>query len=122
MTTFKDGPAGGVRLMLKRAPIFLRAVKGAQVGKNNGWDALDQPNDRPNDGEVLFAYELRTRPGVCHIRMTGGGGFYPVAEYWFCDPQPTDADMRTAKAWAATTLRLKNGNAFAADQYEKGAR
>lgn len=98
MTTFKDGPAQGQRLMLRRAPIFLR------VTSFTVWDALDQPEDTPEPSENLFAYVLAGEPGHCHISTRGkdgrrGGGFYPIAEYRYVEQQPDDATMRDNAAW-----------------------
>ncbi len=94
MTTFQNGPAAGQRLMLHRAPIFLRVVEAA--GK---WDALDQLNDNPSVHEKLHAYVLAAKPGMCHIRASKGGGFYPIAEYRLVEPQPPESEMRYGKIW-----------------------
>jgi hypothetical protein len=95
MTSFEDGPAKGQRLMLKRAVRFLRVVEAG--GK---WDALDQPSDKPDPRETLYAYEIASQQGQCHIRtIGGGGGFYPINTYRFVTQQPTDAQMRDSQAW-----------------------
>lgn len=97
MTRFKDGPAKGQSLMLKRAVTYLRVV---EVGGK--WDALDLPEDEPAQNEKVYAYKITGQPGHCHINIRGGrGGFYPIAEYALCAPQPTDAEMRTRSAWCA---------------------
>ena len=62
MTTFIDGPAKGQHLALKRAPRFLRVV--VADGK---WDALDQIEDEPRPGELVYAYEVHGPVGSCHI-------------------------------------------------------
>lgn len=96
MTTFEDGPAKGNRLMIKRAPRFLRVVEDA--GK---FDALDQLTDTPAATEKLYAYELADNPTMCHINCGHGrGGFYPIASYRLFPNQPTDADMRTTERWS----------------------
>lgn len=95
MTSFKDGPAKGQRLMLKRAVTFLRVVE--LQGK---WDALDQLTDEPEDNENVYAYKITGQPGHCHINMgRGRGGFYPIAEYAMCPEQPPDSVMRSRKEW-----------------------
>lgn len=96
-TSFKDGPARGQTLMLKRSPIYLRVVAA-----NGKWDALDQPTDEPAENEKVYAYKLTGEPGMCHINMgRKGGGFYPIAEYALCQTQPTDAEMRSRAKWCA---------------------
>lgn len=101
MTTFQDGPAKGQRLMLRRAAHYLRVVESG--GK---FDALDQPDDQPEAGERLFAYEIVGEPSMCHIRASGGrGGSYPIATYRLVADQPADADMRTTQAWHSWCAR-----------------
>ena len=99
MTVFSDGPAKGRKLMLKRAPHFLRAAVDAQ----GGWDALDQCKDKPSPGETLSAYELTGTPGVFNVQIRGGcagrSGFYAVSEYRFVKEQPSDAVMRDTALW-----------------------
>jgi len=95
MATFKDGPAQGQKLMLKRAPIFLRVVE-----KDGKFDALDQLSDRPEPGEKIYAYKIIGEPTAVHLYFGGGrGGWYAMAEYGFCKTQPTDSEMRTNEGW-----------------------
>jgi hypothetical protein len=95
MITFDDGPAKGQALMLHWMPRFLRVT---QAGEK--FDALEQPDDEPRRHETLFAYEITEQQGSCHIRASGGrGGFYPIGHYHLVTPQPSDAEMRTSKAW-----------------------
>jgi hypothetical protein len=107
MTTFQDGPAKGKTLMLRRAPRFLRVVE-----KNGKFDALDQLDDKPEPGENLFAYEITGRPGMMHIHKRGGGGWYPIANYRFIEPQPTDAEMRTIEAWHSWCMKEDDRRPF----------
>jgi hypothetical protein len=95
MTTFLDGPAEGQTLLLKRAPIFLRVVKGG--GK---WDALDQPEDQPTPDEEIYAYRIEGEPGVCHVDVRGArGGFYTLAQYRLVPTQPEDRELRNTMSW-----------------------
>lgn len=95
MTTFEDGPAKGQTLMLQRAPIFLRVVKG-----DDGWDALDQLHDSTRKGETLYAYVLTAKPGRYHLYFGGSrGGWYVIATYKVVFPQPVDSIMRDTVAW-----------------------
>ena len=49
MTRFLDGPAAGVLLALRRAPLYLRVVYHAK--REEPWDALDQLADVPGEHE-----------------------------------------------------------------------
>ena len=98
MTTFEDGPAKGQRLMLKHAPEFLRVV----VDEKEKWDALDLPTDTPRPEELIYAYRLSEKTGMCHINAgRGRSGFYTIARYGFVKSQPTSAMMRDTVAWQA---------------------
>lgn len=98
MTIFNDGPAQGQKLMLKRAPFFLRVVRDG----NGKFDALDQLDDSPAPGERLFAYVIIGLPGSCHVRAAGNrGGFFVMANYGVANPQPDDATMRDQDAWSS---------------------
>lgn len=97
MTKFENGPAAGVTLMLRRAPVFLRVTQ-----RGGKFDALDQLDDRPHEREKLTAYALKERPGWASIRASnGGGGFFPVATYEVIEAAPDDATMRDETAWRA---------------------
>ncbi len=78
MTSFLDGPAAGQRLMLKRAPRFIRVV--THGGK---FDALDQLGDVPLPSEAIHVYEITGKPGGVHLNTRGkpGGGFFTIAKY-----------------------------------------
>lgn len=115
MITFNDGPAHGVHLFLERAPFFLRVV----VESNGVWDALDQPGDRPSDGETIAAYWIRPErigrafyDGTRGGRRTGWSSMCATYEYFV--PQPSDCAMRTNERWViwcdnqATTKAVKD--------------
>lgn len=102
MTRFLDGPAAGVVLMLRRAPLFLRVVHHAK--RKEPWDALDQLADVPGEHEELFAYERVAKPTFMHLKCSGKGakgasGFYAMAEYRLVAEQPAETVMRDTKAW-----------------------
>jgi hypothetical protein len=99
-TSFRDGPAGGVLLELKRAPLFLRVTQLASTGK---FDALDQLDDKPMADERIFVYVLEAKPVQAHIRRGNGGGWLMICKYKYHEPQPTDAEMRTNEAWREWT-------------------
>jgi hypothetical protein len=83
MSTFHEGPAHAKELVLRRAPIYLRVV----VAASGKVDALDQPEDTPEAGEMVHVYRRRTGVSVifaCGRR--GAGGRYEAAEYeWVPD-------------------------------------
>ena len=102
MTTFKDGPAQGRHLMLRRGPVFLRVTRD-RAGE---CDALDQLDDSPRPDEQMTVYRLTERPGICHLstRGKGGkrfGGIFVRANYALCETQPDDSIMRDNALWAS---------------------
>ena len=97
MTHFLDGPAAGKNLMLKRTPIFLRAV----VDEAGKWDALNELGDKPLAGETCYAYRTPGPRGTAHVNMgRKGGGFYPITDYTLVPEQPSQEVMRDEAAWA----------------------
>lgn len=100
MTTFIDGPAKGNILMLKRAPIYLRAVSNAE-GK---WDACDQLEDTVHPGEVPVAYVLAETPGQAFIDGPRIRGLYPISRYQLVLNQPDASVMMNNNLWAAWTV------------------
>lgn len=107
MSRFIDGPAGGVELSLRRAPIMLRVVHMAP--RSAPWDALDQPGDSPAQGELVYVYRMlpadRSSVMRYHLSCRGKGksasGWYESASYEFLPDQPGDQHTRDNKAWAA---------------------
>ncbi|HEY1187150.1 MAG TPA: hypothetical protein VGE74_05800 [Gemmata sp.] len=101
MTRFTDGPAAGVVLSLRRAPLFLRVVRDA-AGK---FDALDQLADEPAVDESLTAYVLAGEPSVMFLDWTEKGkrrgGRFVSASYRHVPDQPPDWVMRDQGAWRA---------------------
>ena len=99
MTKFIDGPAAGVVLSLRRAPILLRVVRSP----NRNWDALDRLEDEPRPRESIVVYVLNTVPTRMHLncRPRSASGFYAVAEYRVWPYQPDDSFLRTTDRWAA---------------------
>jgi len=105
MTRFKDGPAKGQTLMLKRAARFLRVtyLKGK-------WDGLDQLEDTPLPGESVYVYEIVGRPGHAFIDDENCRGLYPIAEYFFVKEQPaleTLFDNEEFDGWCRKRAKLK---------------
>lgn len=101
MTTFQDGPASEQRLMLKRAPVYLRAARA----RDGTWDALDQLQDEPEGDETMYAYVLVDRPGRCHLLRSPRNlsGWYTIARYKLVEPQPPQEIMQDNARWAEWT-------------------
>ena len=104
MTTFLDGPLKGVVLRLRRSPKYLRATRRAVAGLYE-FDALDQLDDTPRDGESLHCYYRVADDGWIHVKMQGpGSGMHRIATYALFRPEPSEADMWTNVAWRAWCL------------------
>ncbi len=105
-TRFLDGPASGLELSLRRAPTFLRVV----CDHNGDLDALDQLDDVAEEGERLYAYRVveGTRNRF-HLLVRGKeartrGGWWELADYRWCDDQPSDEVLRDNTKWRQWTL------------------
>lgn len=109
MTKFLDGPAAGVTLSLRRAPIMLRVVRN-RISKQ--WDALDQLEDEPKQTEDVYLYMMHGEATRMHLCIRGknkaAGGWYAMAEYKFVMMQPDESHLRTAAAWDAWCDRNKH--------------
>lgn len=103
MTSFLDGPATGVVLALSRAPRYLRAVHNPIESHRDGWDALDQLNDRPKSDETVYAYRMVGDSGSVHIDYTEKGKrkgkTLVTAEYAFIPDQPSQEILRDSTLW-----------------------
>lgn len=101
MTTFINGPAVGVSLLLQRAPLYLRVVQGP----DGTWDALDQLGDTPKSDETIVVYEMVGEPSRMHVQRREGGrrvcGWYEGGSYRLIVPQPDDTAVRATSAWRA---------------------
>ena len=101
MVTFIDGPATGVVLELRRAPVFLRVVRSRETGN---WDALDKIGDAPAIHEDVYVYRRHGEVGTVHLdgrdRRTGKrfAKWLSVAEYRLAT-QPEDATLRDITRW-----------------------
>lgn len=120
MTTFQNGPAHGVKLMLRRSPYFLRVTYDG-----NQYDALDQLEDAPKPEETIYVYRITALPGWCHIRASKpeASGTFSMGSYEFVSPQPDAANVRDFEAWrewvaeqVEDTMRWANMLADAAER------
>lgn len=82
MMKLVDGPAKGT-YMVKRAPLYLRAV----VNDKGGTDVLDQPSDSPLGNELVYVYSRIGEARNVHLSMADRrkSGFYAIAEYEWMD-------------------------------------
>ena len=91
-----DGPAAET-FMVKRAPLFLRAVVDSQRGEK---DVLDRLDDTPKATEKVFVYRLEGEAGWIHIYCSprSKSGYYATGEYKFM-PEVDGESVRTNEAW-----------------------
>lgn len=95
MTNFIGGPVDGRILLLKRAPHFLRVVRGAM-----GFRALDQIEDTAAPDESISVYRVSGPVGENTVLLTPtSSGTYKVATYVHQSPQPDDSLIRETTAW-----------------------
>lgn len=104
MVKFLDGPAAGVVLELRRAPVFLRVLQDTR-GLNQ-WDACDQLTDAPCADEIVTVYVRIGAAGWIHIDFQDKAGrrrgeTYATAEYRLHAEQPPEAVMRETSRWRA---------------------
>lgn len=102
MNKFIDGPAAGIVLQLRRSPLFLRVVHSDA----NGWDGLDQHDDKPADNEDVHTYVRRGQPVRYHLNTgkRSGSGFFEMADYQIYRHQPPPEVVRNTLAWRQWTL------------------
>lgn len=102
MSKFIDGPAAGVTLELRRAPVFLRVV----IDPAGKVDALDQLDDTPAANEKIFVYRIDPktlfRAHVCRRSKGQRSGWIESGDYRLHPSQPGDAVRETA-AWQEWT-------------------
>lgn len=111
MIKLNGGPAEG-SYAVKRAPIFLRAVIPAKVGraKPKG-DVLDQLEDTPAEGESVSVYQREGEAGIVHINGRKVKGFYATAEYHWLEDVDGEAlrDNDIWQEWAIVQMdRIQN--------------
>lgn len=100
MTEFLDGPAAGVNLTLRRAPLFLRVTKDA----DGNFDALDQLEDTPRLDEEITVYYKTVDHGMIHLNMRDRkgkhcGGWRAMAKYRLFAEQPVEEIVRSKVKW-----------------------
>lgn len=98
-----DGPAKGVYLQARRAPLMLRVVHNKVT---DVWDVLDQLEDSPSADEEIFIYRVVRGCTISRgfwdgrDKNTGRrtGGSFEHADYELSPIQP-DHELRTNEEW-----------------------
>lgn len=99
MIELKGGPCEG-SYMVKRAPVYLRAVVDGEGKK----DVLDLVEDTAKDEEQLFIYKLEGEAGVVHLNFGGGkGGWYALGTYHYL-PDIEGEPLRNNSEWQKWAL------------------
>jgi hypothetical protein len=95
MLELVDGPCKG-NYMVKRAPVFLRAV----LDKAGEKDVLDLVEDTPKDSETVYIYQREGSAGQVHINAAKVKGFYAMAKYHYL-PNVDGETLRDNPSWQA---------------------
>jgi hypothetical protein len=103
MLTLNDGPCKGT-FMVKRAPIFLRAV----IDAKGEIDVLDQLDDTPKKTEKIYVYKRIGQASTFHVKMAKRSelGWYVLADYWYMPDVDGEQyrDNATWQLWVADEL------------------
>ena len=97
MLSLVDGPCKGT-FMVKRAPVFLRAVIKKELDGSGETDVLDQPEDTPAADESVFVYQRFGGTGWVHIDGKGIHGTYVIATYKLM-PEADGQALRDNDKW-----------------------
>ena len=108
MLQLLDGPCQG-DIMVKRAPVFLRAV----LGPRGKIDVLDQLDDTPAADEKVFVYRREGDSNQMHIYARGKGGkaltgWWPFANYKHL-PDVDGEQLRDNAKWQAYVTQQYGG-------------
>lgn len=98
MSRFLDGPAEGVEIVARRAPMYLRVVQDQVTLK---WDVLDQPDDTPSPSELVFVYR-RVESTFGAVQACGRGNGGGCREYQHADYRHVEVEgeqFRDTGAW-----------------------
>lgn len=101
MIKLTDGPADGLELEVRRAPLFLR-VALTPAGSYRG---LTEQDDRVRPGETVTVYRREGRFAVKYRRAKRErgtkAGYFAEAHYRCLVVQPADAHTTENAAWRA---------------------
>ena len=109
MVELKDGPCKG-SFMVKRAPVYLRAV----INEKGETDLLDQIEDTPGQKEKVHVYKMEGNPGTVHLFARGKNGkslsgWYAMAIYNHM-PEVDGEQLRDNpkwQEWATNQLKVE---------------
>ena len=104
MIRLRGGPAEGA-YGVQRAPIYLRAVVGADGKK----DVLNALEDEPREGETISVYRRIGEAGWARVRMARVGCVtYATGEYeWI--PDVDGEALRETSGWRAWVIAQSPG-------------
>lgn len=107
-------------LFLGRTPRFLRFTRTGEG--DHLWDALDQLEDEPHEGERLIAGVLVHR-GAMHVSYAEKGRrkgtWWRTAEYEIVSPQPEQETMLHRDRWREWCLQQPKGQTDGSSQPER---
>lgn len=106
MITLIGGPVAGT-YMVKRAPVYLRAVVGAA---GQGKDVLNELDDSPGPDEKVFVYKLEGEALPVHLLMSPRrlSGFYMMGKYNYL-PDVDGELLRETDAWRRWVIEHSPG-------------
>lgn len=121
MLSLVDGPCKGT-FMVRRAPVFLRAVaktvllprerddEEGQIRTDLGEaDVLDQLDDTPADNEQVFVYQRQGQAGWVHLKGDKKvTGFYATGQYKY-RPDVEGGQLRDNKKWQEWVIQQYGG-------------
>lgn len=101
MLVLIDGHCKGT-YMVRRAPLFLRAVKSMLLTGQGECDILDQLEDTPEVNERVFVYQRQGEAGWVHLKMgkRQQSGFYALGQYKYL-PEVDGEKLRDNEKWRA---------------------
>jgi hypothetical protein len=102
-----DGPCQG-NYLVKRAPVYLRAVKD----KSGETDVLDQLEDTPKDTETVYVYKLVDgTPGTIHLYGKNISGWFAIADYRYMSEVDGET-LRDTVVWREWAIKQLTGVEF----------
>lgn len=106
MITLCDGPAIGTYLV-KRAPLYLRAVIDSSTGAK---DVLNELDDDPTLTESIFVYKLEGEVHPVHLLLSprSASGFYVMGKYNYL-PDVNGELLRETAAWRSWVIAHTEG-------------